>query len=144
MKVHVSESSSGPQQGVPIAAEESFTLSYAGSGGKMLFIVSSLLEGDMDDGDGDVGEERPEVAVVEAEDDEDELPSGRHSSQQQQQQSMKAWPSERHRQRSNTGVAEQRTNSRNCSTRASAGRTRAGSAAAAGTDRYARVMLQML
>ena len=41
---------------------------------------------------GDVGEERLEVAAVEADEDEEEVPSGRHSSQQQQQQSMKAWP----------------------------------------------------
>lgn len=109
----------------------------------MLF-VSSLLEGDREDGEGDVGEERLEVAVVEADDDEEELPSGRHSSQQQQQQSMKAWPSERHRKSSNTGVAEQRTNSRNCPIRLSAGRARAGSASDTWAETYARVMLQML
>ena len=78
---------------------------------------SSLVE----DGESDDGEEREveaAVAVVE-EDNDEEAPSGRHSSQQQQQQSMKAWPSERHRHRNNTGVTEQRTNNRNWPIRAS-------------------------
>lgn len=101
--------------------------------------ISSLL-----DGNRDKGEERAEVAAVEAEDAEEEVLSGRHSSQQQQQQSMKAWPSERHRQSSSTGVAAQRANSRNCSSRAKAGRTRGGRAAIRGADMYVRVMLQML
>lgn len=120
----------GSQQGVPIGAGESFTLSQTdGSGANTLFIASSLLEGDREGGESDVGEERVEVAAVEAEEDEEELPSGRHSSQQQQQQSMKAWPRERHRHSSSSGVEEHRTNSRNCPIRPSAGRTRAGSAA---------------
>lgn len=133
------------QQGVPITADESFALSWtAGSAGNRLFVGSSLLEGNRETGEGDVGEERVEVAAVEAEDDEEELPSGRHSSQQQQQQSMKAWPSERQRHSSITGVAEQRTNSRNCPIRPSAGRTSAGSAEVTGTEMYASVMLHTL
>lgn len=144
--LNVFEHSPEPQQGVPRPIEESLALSWptASSAVNILFI-SSLLEGDGDDGEGDVGEERLEVAVVEAaEEEDDELPSGRHSSQQQQQQSMNAWPSERHRKRSNTGDAEQRRNSRNCPIRPSAGRVRAGSAAITWSERYARVMLQML
>lgn len=100
-----------------------------------------MPEGDREDGERDVGEDRVEVAPVEAE--EEELPSGRHSSQQQQQ-SMKACPSERHRHSSRTGVTEQRRNSRNCPVRPSAGSARAGSAADAGAETYARTMLVTL
>lgn len=108
-----------------MAAAESFTASQTAFSAAMLFIASSLPEGAREEGEGEEGEERVEVGAVEAEDEEEEE-SGRHSSQQQQQQSMKAWPRERQRHSSRTGVAEQRMNSRNCSTRASAGRTRTG------------------
>lgn len=128
------------QHGVPIAAESQ----ASGSVPEEIFTFSFFKEqGEGEHREGDMGEDRVDgvvrVAGVEEEEEEEEVGLGRHSSQQQQQQSMNAWPSERHRHSSNTGVAEERANTRNCPIR-----LRAGRAAGMGTGMYASVMLHML